>query len=172
MEKSISKPYIKGFLPYAFAALLVGLVGGFTTLLGPAFVKDLNIPYSNTTWTALSMAVSTAALAPVMGKVADVTGRRKTLLLGIVLFTLGNVFTAIANSLIFMMLARFIVGAGSAAIAPVIMSYIVTEFPAEETAKGFSSKLLAVSSLGRNCIDSQRRILNKTSANTFIYGIR
>ena len=142
MEKSISKPYIKGFLPYAFAALLVGLVGGFTTLLGPAFVKDLNIPYSNTTWTALSMAVSTAALAPVMGKVADVTGRRKTLLLGIVLFTLGNVFTAIANSLIFMMLARFIVGAGSAAIAPVIMSYIVTEFPAEETAKGFSLYML------------------------------
>ena len=142
MEKNLSKSYISGFLPYAFAALLVGLVGGFTTMLGPAFVKELNLPYSNTTWTALSMAVSTAALAPVMGKVADVKGRRKTLLFGIVLFALGNTFTAIAGSLVFMMLARFIVGAGSAAIAPVIMSYIVTEFPAEETAKGFSLYML------------------------------
>ncbi|MBE6008439.1 MAG: MFS transporter [Lachnospiraceae bacterium] len=142
MKKSIPKPYIKGFLPYAFAALLVGLVGGFTTVLGPAFVSDLNIAYSNTTWTALSTAISTAALAPVMGKIADVAGRRKTLLSGIALFTLGNTLTAISRSLLFMMFARFIVGAGTAAIAPVIMAYIVTEFPKEETAKGFSLYML------------------------------
>ncbi len=142
MEKSVSKPYIKGFIPYAFAALLVGLIGGFTAVLGPAFVSDIGIAYSNTTWTALSMAVSTAALAPIMGKIADVLGRRKTLLFGIVVFTFGNILTAVADSLIFMMIARFIVGAGSAAIAPVIMAYIVTEFPKEETAKGFSLYML------------------------------
>jgi len=142
MEENISKPYMKGFIPYAFAALLVGLIGGFTAVLGPAFVSDIGIAYSNTTWTALSMAISTAALAPVMGKVADVSGRRTTMLLGIALFTLGNILTAIASSLVFMMIARFIVGAGTAAIAPVIMAYIVTEFPKEETAKGFSLYML------------------------------
>ena len=140
MERSIS--YKQGFIPYALAALLVGLVGGFSTVLGPAFVQDIGISYNNTTWTALSQAMSTAAFAPILGKLGDVIGRRKTLLLGIAVFTLGNVVSAIANSLVFMMVARFIVGVGTAAIGPVILAYIATEFPQDRVAKGFSLYML------------------------------
>ncbi len=134
--------YKKGFIPFALGAFLVGLIGGFTAVLGPAFVQDLNLPYNNTTWTALAMAISTAACAPVLGKLGDVIGRKATLLLGIGIFTLGNILTAIATSLWFMLIARFVVGAGSAAVAPVVMSYIVTEFPPEKIAKGFSLYML------------------------------
>jgi len=146
MEISSSKPYLRGFVPYALAAFLVGAVGGFTAVLGPAFVSDLNLPYNNTTWTALAMAASTAAFAPILGKLGDVIGRKATLLIGIAIFTLGNILTAIAPSLFFMIIARFIVGIGSAAIAPVVMSYIVTEFPHEKIAKGFSLYMLISSS--------------------------
>jgi len=146
MGISSSKPYLKGFVPYALAAFLVGAVGGFTAVLGPAFVSDLNLPYNNTTWTALAMAASTAAFAPILGKLGDVIGRRVTLLIGIAIFTLGNILTSIAPSLFFMIIARFIVGVGSAAIAPVVMSYIVTEFPPEKIAKGFSLYMLISSS--------------------------
>ena len=146
MEISSSKPYLRGFVPYALAAFLVGIIGGFTAVLGPAFVSDLNLPYNNTTWTALAMATSTAAFAPILGKMGDVIGREVTLLIGIAIFTLGNILTAIALSLFFMIIARFIVGIGSAAIAPVVMSYIVTEFPREKIAKGFSLYMLISSS--------------------------
>ncbi|MBO5021406.1 MAG: MFS transporter, partial [Clostridia bacterium] len=138
MENFFRKPHIKGFIPYAFAASLVGIVGGFTAVLGPAFVKDLNLPYNNTTWTALAMAMSTAAFAPVLGKLGDMIGRRVSLLIGIAVFMLGNILTAIAHSLFFMLIARFIVGVGTAAIAPVVISYIVTEFPPDKIAKGFA----------------------------------
>lgn len=138
MENIFRKPHIKGFTPYAFAAFLVGLVGGFTSLFSPAFVEEMNLPYNNTTWTALAMAMSSAAFAPVLGKLGDMIGRRITLLIGIAVFTLGNVLTAIASSLLFMLIARFIVGIGSAAIAPVVISYIVTEFPPDKIAKGFA----------------------------------
>ena len=134
--------YKRGFLPYALAAFLIGIVGGFSTVLGPAFVQDIGISYSNTTWTALAQAMSTAACAPILGKVGDVIGRKRTLLLGIAVFTLGNILTALANSLLFMLSARFIVGIGTAAMAPVIMSYIVTEFPQDKTAKGFALYML------------------------------
>ena len=134
--------YKKGFLPYALAAFLIGIVGGFSTVLGPSFVQDIGIAYNNTTWTALAQAMSTAACAPILGKVGDVIGRRTTLLLGIAVFTLGNVLSALANSLVFMMLARFVVGIGTAAMTPVIMAYIVTEFPADQIAKGFSLYML------------------------------
>ena len=134
--------YKKGFIPYAFAALLIGLVGGFSTILGPAFVQDIGIAYNNTTWTALSQAMSTAACAPILGKVGDVIGRRKTLLLGIATFTLGNVLSAIADSLVFMIVARFIVGIGTAAMSPVILAYITTAFPQDKIAKGYSLYML------------------------------
>jgi len=39
----------RGFIPYALAAFLIGIVGGFSTVLGPAFVQDIGIDYNNTT---------------------------------------------------------------------------------------------------------------------------
>ena len=137
-----NKDYKKGFIPYALAAFLIGIVGGFSTVLGPSFVQDIGIAYNNTTWTALAQAMSTAACAPILGKVGDVIGRRTTLLLGIAVFTLGNVLSALANSLVFMMIARFVVGIGTAAMTPVIMAYIVTNFPPNQVAKGFSLYML------------------------------
>ena len=137
-----SNAYKRGFVPYALAAFLIGIVGGFSTVLGPAFVQDIGIAYNNTTWTALAQAMSTAACAPILGKLGDVLGRKTTLLMGIAVFTLGNILTALSSSLIFMLLARFIVGIGTAAIAPVVMAYIVTEFPQNAVAKGFSLYML------------------------------
>ena len=142
MERNHPTAYMKGFVPYALAAFLIGIVGGFSTVLGPAFVQDIDIAYNNTTWTALAQAMSTAACAPILGKLGDVIGRRTTLLLGIAIYTLGNILTALANSLLFMLTARFIVGIGSAAITPVVLAYIVTEFPQNAVAKGFSLYML------------------------------
>ena len=134
--------YIKGFIPYALAAFLIGIVGGFSTVLGPAFVQDIGISYNNTTWTSLAQAMSTAACAPILGKLGDVIGRKTTLLMGIAVFTLGNILSALANTLPFMLVARFIVGIGTAAMSPVIMAYIVTHFPQHKIAKGFSLYML------------------------------
>ena len=134
--------YRKGFIPYALAAFLIGVVGGFSTVLGPSFVQDIGIAYNNTTWTALAQAMSTAACAPVLGKMGDAIGRKTTLLAGITVFTLGNILSALANSLVFMLAARFVVGIGTAAMSPVIMAYIVTEFPQNQVAKGFSLYML------------------------------
>lgn len=134
--------YLQCFLSYGLAAFLIGIVGGFSTVLGPAFVKDIGISYNNTTWTALAQAMSTAACAPILGKIGDFIGRRKTLFLGIIVFTLGNVLTALANSLGFMLVARFVTGIGIAAMSPVILAYIATQFPQEKIAKGFSMYML------------------------------
>lgn len=136
------KAYAKGFVPYGLAAFLIGLVGGFSAVLAPAFVQDLGLDYNNTTWTALAQAMSTAACAPILGRLGDVAGRRRTLLGGIGVFALGNVLSALANSLWVMLAARFVVGVGIAAMAPVIMAYIVAEFPKEKVGKGFALYML------------------------------
>ena len=130
------------FLPYALAAFAIGIVGGFSTVLGPAFVEDLGLPYDCTTWTALAQAMSTAACAPILGKVGDRLGRRPTLLWGLGIFTLGNLLSALAGSLGFMLLARFVVGLGTAAMAPVILGFILAEFPADQVGRSFSQYML------------------------------
>lgn len=137
-----NKSYMRAFLPYAAAAFLVGTVGGFSALLGPAFVQELGISYNNTTWTALATSVSAAAFAPVLGKLGDLLGRKRTLLLGVALFTLGNILSAAAGNLPFMLLARILVGLGMAAIAPVVLAFILTEFPPQAVAKGFAVYML------------------------------
>lgn len=142
MKKTHQSSHLAGFVPYALAAFLIGTVGGFTAVLGPAFVKDLGLDYNNTTWTALAMSVSTAAFAPILGKLGDVIGKRITLLLGILIFIVGNVMTALAPSLGWMLAARFVVGTGSAAIAPVVIAYILSEFPADRVSGGFSLYML------------------------------
>lgn len=142
MDYSKETNYMKGFLPYALAAFLVGIVGGLSTVLGPAFMRDMNLTYNNTTWSALAQAISTAACAPILGKLADIFGRRKTLLLGISVFTIGSILSALSTSLLFLLLARFVVGIGTAAITPTVMSYIITEFPQKQIAKGFSLYML------------------------------
>ena len=136
------KDYMKGFVPYGLAAFLVGIVGGFSAVLGPNFVKDIGIAYNNTTWTALAQAASSAACAPVLGRLGDGLGRRKALLFGIGIFTLGNLFTALSSSLPAMIFARFVVGLGMAAISPAVIGYIVARFPRESTGKGFALYML------------------------------
>ena len=42
-----------------------------------------------------------------------------------------------------MLAARFVVGIGSAAIAPVVIAYILSEFPADRVSGGFSLYMLA-----------------------------
>lgn len=136
------QPYQKNFYPYAAAALLIGLVGGFSSVLGPAFVQDLNLPYQNVTWTALAQAMSTAACAPILGKIGDRIGQKVTLLLGIAIFTIGNIFSAVAPALWFMLPARFLVGIGTAAVTPTIIAYIATHFPTNKISKGYSQYML------------------------------
>lgn len=134
--------YMKGFLPYALAAFLVGIVGGLSTVLGPAFMLDINLAYNNTTWSALAQAISTAACAPILGKLGDLFGRKKTLLFGIFTYALGSALSALSTALLHLLVARFIVGVGTAAIAPTILSYIATAFPPQQVGKGFSIYML------------------------------
>lgn len=86
METNRTNGYLSGFVPFALAAFLVGIIGGFTTVLGPDFVRSMNLDYNNTTWTALAMATATATFAPILGKLGDAIGRRNTLLIGVAVF--------------------------------------------------------------------------------------
>ncbi len=135
--------YMKGFIPFAVAAAVLSLCGGFTAAVPSNIGSDWNMA-SAVTFISLAYSLGAAALAPIMGKLGDVIGRRTTLLIAMGLYTLGELLIAICpdNSLAILLLFRFIVGVGAAGISPVVMAYIMTEFPQEKIGKGFSIYML------------------------------
>ena len=53
MSNRSNTSYQKGFLPYALAAFLIGLIGGLSTVLGPAFFKPASV--RPILWTLISL---------------------------------------------------------------------------------------------------------------------
>lgn len=53
MSNRSNKSYQKGFLPYALAAFLIGLIGGLSTVLGPAFFQPAYL--RPILWTLISL---------------------------------------------------------------------------------------------------------------------
>ncbi len=131
--------YMRGFIPFAVAACVLSLCGGFTASLPATVSTQWNMAQA-VTYISLAYSVGAAALAPIMGKLGDALGRRKMILIAMAVYTLGQVLIAVcpSGSLAWMLISRFIAGAGAAGMAPVIVAYIMTKFPPEKVGQGFS----------------------------------
>lgn len=138
MENS-QKNYMKGFIPFAIAAALMSLCGGFTAAI-PSNITAAWDMTSAVTFITLAYSLGAAALAPIMGKLCDALGRRAALLLALGFYTLGELLIAICpdGNVTLLLIFRFMVGVGAAGIPPVVMGYIMTEFPREKMGKGFT----------------------------------
>lgn len=133
-----NKNYMKGFVPYAIAAAVLSLCGGFTAYVPTAISTSWNAA-SQLTFITLAYSLAAAAMAPIMGKLGGAIGRRKMLLAALGLYTVGQTLIAICPPNIPLLLVfRFMVGIGAAGIAPVIMAYIMMEFPPEKMGQGFT----------------------------------
>ena len=147
METTNNNGYMKGFIPYAVAAAVMSLCGGFTASVPTAITTAWNADAS-LTFITLAYSLAAAAMAPIMGKLGGTLGRRKMLLISLALYTLGQLLIAVCPANIPMLLVfRFMVGIGAAGIAPSIMAYIMMDFPPEKIAFGFTVYLALASGM-------------------------
>lgn len=130
--------YKKCFIPYAIAAAVLSLCGGFTASVPTAISTAWNVD-SALTFITLAYSLAAAAMAPIMGKLGGTLGRRRMLLVAMGLYTVGQALIAICPANIPLLLVfRFMVGIGAAGIAPVVMAYIMMDFPPEKMGQGFT----------------------------------
>ncbi len=143
-----NKNYLKGFVPYAIAAAVLSLCGGFTasvpTAISTAWSADAYL-----TFITLAYSLAAAAMAPIMGKLGGTLGRRKMLLAALALYGVGQLLIAIcpAGGIIPLLAFRFMVGIGAAGIAPVVMAYIMMDFPPEKMGQGFTIYMLVANAM-------------------------
>ena len=82
-----------------------------------------------------AFAVASMAAAPLWGRLADRSGRRPALLLGLLVSAAGYVLFGVAQSLELLLLGRLVQGAGAGTV-PVVFAYIADSVSGERRAEG------------------------------------
>src|ERR687897_391987 len=97
----------------------------------PEIMQDFNIPYSTAAWIFSAYLIVAAVMTPIAGKLSDIYGSKKILLILLILYIVGVVAGGFSENISFLLASRVIQGVGLAAV-PVAFSIIRDSFPPEK----------------------------------------
>ncbi|HEY4169085.1 MAG TPA: MFS transporter [Reyranella sp.] len=137
-------------LPAVFVALFMSALE--QTIVGPALPsigRSLGDAYL-VPWVAAAFLLAATAMGPIFGAFADNAGRRPALIVALILFVGGSVASALAPSMMVLIVARAVQGLGAGGL--VSLPYIVigdhVPMSRRATFSAFISTLYAVASIG------------------------
>lgn len=128
------------FTKYEFSILSIVLVSYFMTVLDvsvvitalPKIQTDLNLSTANLTWVQNAYTIIFGGLLLLGGRLGDIIGRKHVFNFGLVIFGLGSLLVGLANSPMWLIIARGFQGAGAAALAPSTLALLMDSIPAGE----------------------------------------
>jgi EmrB/QacA subfamily drug resistance transporter len=94
----------------------------------PSIQEDLGFSQENLQWVMSAYALFFGGLLLLGGRSADLLGRRRVFLVGVVVFTLASLFAGLAWSEASLITARSLQGLGAAIISPAALSILSTTF--------------------------------------------
>jgi EmrB/QacA subfamily drug resistance transporter len=94
----------------------------------PSIQKDLNIREETVQWVITAYAITFGGFLLLGGRMADLLGRRRIFVGGLILFTLASLVCGLANSAGVLIAARAVQGIGAAIISPAALSIVTTTF--------------------------------------------
>ncbi len=104
----------------------------------PSIQADLALGPSPLAWVVNAYVLTFGGLLLLLGRVADLVGRRRMFVLGSALFTLGTLVAASASTEWQLVTGRVVQGAGAAALSPAAMSLLLLTFPDDRRARAMS----------------------------------
>src|SRR2546423_14544142 len=118
--------------------LTLAVVGAafFMTVLDVAIVNvaipsiqiDLHINETTVQWVITAYAITFGGFLLLGGRMADLLGRRRIFVGGLILFTLASLVCGLASSSGVLIAARAVQGVGAAIISPAALSIVTTTF--------------------------------------------
>jgi len=114
----------------AFGGIVVALMQTLVIPIVPELPKLLDAPSSDTAWAVTATLLAAAVATPMMGRLGDMYGKRRMLLVSLVLLVAGSVTAALSDSLVPMIAGRALQGLASGVI-PLGISIMRDELPAE-----------------------------------------
>lgn len=118
----------------AFGILVAALDQTIVDTAFPKMISDLG-GVAIFTWVITAYMLASTAVVPVVGKLADLFGRKIFFLLGLVLFIGGSALCGAAQSMTQLIMFRGIQGLGAGALMPIVFTIIGDLYPGAERAK-------------------------------------
>lgn len=133
----------------AFAAIGIAF---FTMVasMGMVFIAltqiadTFNVTLRNASWVVIAQGLTISAFMMPMGRMADIIGRKKVHLIGLVLFASGSVFTSLAPTFGLLIAARVFTAIGNAMGQSVGTAMVLSVFPAHERGKAIGAQTTSV----------------------------
>jgi EmrB/QacA subfamily drug resistance transporter len=113
----------------AIAQLMIILDATVVNVALPTIQKQLDFSPVNLQWVVNGYAVTFGGLLLLGGRAGDLFGRRRILMLSIIVFTAASLLGGLAQNEIWLIAARIAQGAGAAIIAPTSLSLLADTFP-------------------------------------------
>lgn len=142
--------------PWITLAILscVGLMAMFAdTMVLPAIpdlIRDFGITYNASSWILASFLITGAVMTPIAGRLSDMYGKKKMLLIIVGIYTIGISVAAISTNFSILIIARIMQGVGASMFA-ISFSIIREKFDPEKLAVAqgiFSSMFSAGAVIG------------------------
>jgi EmrB/QacA subfamily drug resistance transporter len=113
----------------AFGLFMIMLDNTVVNVALPSIERDLHISISELEWIVTAYALVFASLLITGGKLADLFGRRRIFVVGLVIFTLSSLACGLSTSAGMLIGARAVQGIGAALMNPATLSIITATFP-------------------------------------------
>ncbi|MGX1560169.1 MFS transporter [Streptomyces sp. NPDC055506] len=126
----------------AFGGIVVSLMQTLVIPIVPELPRLLNAPASDTAWAVTATLLAAAVATPVTGRLGDMYGKRRMLLISLVMLVAGSVTAALSDTLAPMIVGRALQGLASGVI-PLGISIMRDELPAERL--GSATALMSAS---------------------------
>ncbi|MEO9362610.1 MAG: MFS transporter [Nitrososphaera sp.] len=101
----------------------------------PDFIRDFHISYSTSSWILASYIIAGAVMTPIAGKLSDIYGQKKILLIVMAVYVAGILSGRFAHSIEIMVAARVAQGVGMA-MFPIAFGIIRAVLPEKKLAIG------------------------------------
>ncbi|MDQ3084448.1 MAG: MFS transporter [Thermoproteota archaeon] len=101
----------------------------------PYLIDDFKISYNTSSWILTAYLIAGAVMTPIIGKLSDIYGKKKILMIVIVIYSVGSFLGGLSNDIFMMIISRVIQGIGLA-MFPVAFAIIREKFPHEKLAIG------------------------------------
>src|SRR5713101_724191 len=111
------------------AAFMVVLDFSIVNVALPSIERELRMPADAVQWIVTGYAISFGGLLILGGRAADLLGRRRMFVAGLIAFSLASLAGGLAQDPVLLIVARVMQGAGAAVVAPAALSLITTGFP-------------------------------------------
>ena len=101
-------------------------------------------------WVISAYLLASTVSTPIYGKLADLFGRKRILLFGLVLFSVGSMLSGTSQTMGQLIAMRTIQGLGAGAVGPIVLTLLGDMFSLEERARiqGLFSAVWGLSSIG------------------------